>query len=244
MSSDVQICNMALGAIAARTTINSLDESSVAAQQCNIYYTTIRDALLSQARWNFARKQINLALLKDGTIGNVVLPPWTYEYSYPTDCIQARYIMPMFENSPLPFGSIPAMPTPLGPPVKFIISTDEDTNGQPLVVILTNQQQAHLVYTYRATNPANFSSQFVDAFVGALAARLCVPLNGNLKLTQLAIGVGQAALKAAQASDGNEGITVQDIAPDWMRVRGYLSDWATPDWFILSQNSSQLFTIS
>ena len=39
----------------------------------------------------------------------------------------------------------------------------------------------------------------------------------------------QAYAEDAKAKNGNEGVTVIDTTPDWMRVRGYASDWAWPD---------------
>src|SRR5258706_8457195 len=67
VSSDTVIANLALSAIGTRSTIISMSENSAEAQTIALHYTNVRDELLRDAHWNFARKQVNLALLNDST---------------------------------------------------------------------------------------------------------------------------------------------------------------------------------
>lgn len=226
----VGICNLALGAVGARTTISSLTESSAAARQCALQYDAALEAVLSAAHWNFARKQTQLALLKDGTLSppDNVPQPWLYEYAYPADCVQARYMVPMFNNLPASVPGAASMPYYIGAPVRFIVSSDVDTQGNANKVFLTNQPNAVLVYTTRIEDVTLFDGQFVLALANYLGARMAIPLSGDKKLMQMAYQLADATTKAARASNGNEGLTVDDHIPDWMRVRGYASDWAYP----------------
>lgn len=186
--------------------------------------------MLASAHWNFARKQGTAALLKDATVvgGTAPPPPWVYSYATPADCLNARYILPQLASAQgvVP-GTVPVEAV-ASAPVYFIISSDTDANGNDSNVILTNQPQAILVYTKRLTNPNLFDPGFVDAFALYLASRICFQLTGDRALARDIFSRADALTKQARASNGNEGITVIDTVPDWIRVRGYYSDWAYP----------------
>lgn len=231
MASQTDICNMALSAIGARSSIASINEGSAEANACLLHYQTTLEAVLRAAHWNFARKQLNLALLIDGTTGVAPFPPspWLYEYAYPSDCIRARFVMPWFQTAPNAPQQVMPEPYYVGPPVRFAISSDLDINNQPVQVILTNQPQAQLVYTWRNTNTAFFDPDFVVAFSNALGVRICQPVSGDKDLSKLAMALAQATIDEAAALNGNEGITIIDNVAEWTRVRGYSADWAYPD---------------
>jgi len=62
MSSTIEICNLALSQI--RTgSINSLDEASVQAQQCKLFFTAALNQLLNDTTWPFAHGIAALNLL-------------------------------------------------------------------------------------------------------------------------------------------------------------------------------------
>lgn len=228
--SDVQICNLALDAVATRSTITSLQENSKEAKACARHYPSALAATLGAAHWNFARAEVNLSLLRDGTKTppDPVPQPWLYEYSYPSDCIQARYVKPMLQGNP---GSVPgsnSLPYWIGTPVRFLISSDLDQSGNRTKVILTNQGQAQLVYTTLITDTSLFDEQFTVAFWNYLAHLLARPLSGDKQLSRDCYQLAQETCNKAQKSNGNEGLTIVDQVPDWIRVRGYASDWAFP----------------
>lgn len=226
----VTIGNLALSAIGTRSSIASFTEGSAEANAIALHYTPTLEAVLQAARWNFARKQILLTVLKDATQNQAVPTPWLYEYAYPDDCTQGRFVMPQVQvNLPSSVVGTPSVPTALGPTVRFLVSTDVDTNGNDILVILTNQPQALFVYTKRITNPNLFDGQFVEAFRYLLGARICMQLTGQKEQALAAWKVADELCKSAAASNGNEGITVIDNVPDWIRARGYASDWGYPD---------------
>ncbi|HDR9078187.1 TPA: hypothetical protein QDA98_000737 [Burkholderia vietnamiensis] len=225
--SQVQICNLALSSIGTRSTIASLDEGSAEANQCALHYDAALDATLRGAHWNFARKQMDLALLADATQGQTVPQPWTYMYALPANCVLARFVLPQTTALGMP------VPVAQQRPVPFIIGSTEDANGNDITALLTNEPFAQLVYTGRITNPAIFDPSFVDAFVPVLGSKLAIPLTGEQGKRRDQLTIAQALLISAQVSNGNEGLTVIDHQPDWMRVRGFAGDWI-PDgavWF-------------
>lgn len=222
-------CNLALGSIGAKTTISSLTENSAAARQCLLQYAASLEAVLQAAHWNFARAQVTLALLKDGTVtpSQNVPQPWQYEYAYPSDCVAARYLMPLFTSDGQTVPGTPGLPCYQGPPrVPFLISSDLDSQGNRNKVILTSQPDAVLVYTTRIEDVSLFDGQFVLAFAAYMGSRMAIPLTGDKAMAKMAFDQADATCRTAQASNGNEGLTVIDTVADWIQARGYTSDWA------------------
>lgn len=235
--SEVSICNMALQSIGTRSTISSLTEQSNEAENCNLLYELTRDEVLGMAFWNFARKMATLSLIKSapGTPTNPTsgtqsawsadwpAPPWLFEYAYPANCIQVRYLNPNLTSGFV--GSVPLMSNggamlPLYgcPPVPFVVATDEVASSD-VNVILTNQYQALCCYTKRIADPGLYGAQFVGALKEALAAKLAMALSGNINLANSKFQMANGIILQARATDGNEGLTIQDTTPDWLQVR-------------------------
>jgi hypothetical protein len=90
----------------------------------------------------------------------------------------------------------------------------------PQRVILTNQEFATLVYNQDITDPNLMDDQFQDAWVKVLGATVTIPLTGDKKLANGAIQEANTIIQWARVGDGNEGLTVNDVTPDWLRIRG------------------------
>lgn len=245
MTSEVDIGNLALDGIGSRSTISSFNENSAEARAISRHYAVCRDEILSAAHWNFARKQVALTLLRDATATppDTVPQPWLYEYAYPSDCVQARYILPQLQAGEVSGANAPAIPEWVGAPVRFLISSDNDNSGNQIVVILTNQVQAGLVYTSRVTNPQLFDASFVQALAALIASRIAIALTGDKQLARDKFSIADQLTKSARANNGNEGLTTVDSLPDWIRVRGYATDFAYPDgsfWSVQPQNLVQI----
>lgn len=88
-------------------------------------------------------------------------------------------------------------------------------------VILTNQEFATLVYVQQVTDPNVWDPLFQDAFQNALAADLVMALVGDKGLANGFIQKANHTIGEARKADGNEGLTINDVTPDWIRVRGY-----------------------
>jgi len=198
MASDTNICNLALLRLGTRSTISSLTEGSTEANACAMIYPLVRDALLSQHRWSFATRRVTLA-----DLGN---PPdsWAFRYAYPTDCLQARQL---------------AQPVPQAPPIAFEVSGDQDSAGNAIRVILTNQPQAELLYTAAITSPALFNPPFVEALSWMVAAELAVALTGDAGLAQSCLQAAAAAITSAKDQDADEGMVIHRREAEWIRGR-------------------------
>lgn len=229
----VTLYNMALGKVGTRTTVSATTEGSNEANSCNTFYAATRDAMLRAAPWNFCRKQLLLTQLKTSQdISNPPPAPWAFEYSYPSDCLKARFILPQVSTDatvngiPITSAGLSAQPQyVMGPPVKFMVGLDQDGSGNNIRVILTNQFQAQLVYTAAVTDPNLFDPEFIEALTSALGAKVGRNLTADKALVADLRTEAVNFVNAARANNGNEGIEVLNSMPDWMRARGFVPDW-------------------
>lgn len=252
MTTAVDIANRALSLIGTRSTIASLDEASTEAINAQTWYASTRDELLRMAHWNFAKKTANLTLLKaaSGTPENPTPaasaawdpsqppPGWLYSYAYPSDCLLLRRIVPMLTTALLSSTPLTAATSSLAvpynasaPPVRFSIATDTDASGNPVTVILTNQQQAIGEYTTRIVVEDAFDALFIESMSFALAAKFVINMAGDKTLANMLFGMANKVVTQARATDGSEGLTVMQSLPDWIKVRGIAADWAVAGGF-------------
>jgi hypothetical protein len=97
-------------------------------------------------------------------------------------------------------------------------------------VILTNQEFAILNYVRDVTDENIFDDDFQEAFALILGARLCIALTGDKQLANLKIAEANAMITEARSTDANEGLKVNDVTPDWLRIRGidFVEDYSGP----------------
>lgn len=96
-------------------------------------------------------------------------------------------------------------------------------------VILTNQEYAILNYVRAVTNEAVWDPLFQDAFQNTLGADICVALSGDKALANMCIQRANNSILEARKADGNEGLTINDTTPDWIRGRGV--EWVDSTYF-------------
>ncbi len=244
MVSPVDIANIALANIGAQATISTFDEASTEANTLSLLYEPKLLSVLRAVHWNFARAQTNgsMTLLKaaagtpensTGTTTPTPPQPWLYEYAWPSDAIQARYLLPLFGNNAIdpPIFTGGSTPTPInyGPMnIPFLVATDRNPQGRRERVILTNLQQAQLVYTCQIDEPDLWDSAFLDAFTATLAAFLVNPLSRSHALLVDQVKMATDLIAQARMNNGDEGPSSTDHVPDWLMVRmggwGYWGD--------------------
>lgn len=215
MTSVVEICNIALSNIRAGS-INSLTEGSLPAQQCNLKYDILRDQILRDAPWQFARKVRPLSLLSDVDIFN-----WSFAYQYPSDCLYINQLIlnweqfssdqpglasrnRVYRNSYL-YGGGGYDDHLRGDFNRQIEYQVHNVNGNR--VIAANDEELRIEYRARVTDPNLFDNQFIMGFSHLLAAELAIPLVGTEKGRQLrsdSLSIYNAYINAAVASNANE----------------------------------------
>lgn len=87
-------------------------------------------------------------------------------------------------------------------------------------VILTNQEFASLSYVKQITDPNVMDVEFQEAWQGLIAAKLVMALTGDKQLANAKIQEVNLLISQARKDDANEGLTINDVTPDWIRVRG------------------------
>lgn len=92
--------------------------------------------------------------------------------------------------------------------------------SSPQRVVYTNQEFATLVYCAQITDPNVWDPLFQDAFFNFLGSNLCMALTGKQTLANNCIALANTSITEARKADGNEGLTIDDRTPDWIRGRG------------------------
>lgn len=102
--------------------------------------------------------------------------------------------------------------------------------------VLTNQEFATMAYCRQVVDPNVMDSMFQEAWTNVLGAGICMALTGDKSLANMAIGQANRRIEEARKVDGNEGLTINDVTPDWIRARGIASaenvsgPWSGFDW--------------
>lgn len=234
--SQVTVCNLALLSIGARTQISSVTPSdgSTASDSCNTLFTFVFQNLARSARWHCLNKQLALTMIQaaQGTPENptgTTLPlpaqPWLYGYLLPPDSLMIREVFPPINTSGSAINqlAINNSITPCIPgtyQIPYALGYTTDSKGNPLEVILTNQESAVANYTVDQENPQLWDSLFTSAYVASLAAYLVPALSLNPPLMQSQIAIAERMINLARAQDGNESPSSQTHVPDWIRTRG------------------------
>jgi len=178
MATIIDICNQALSHVRAAS-IQSIDDTSVEGLECKRHFEIVRDAVLAKFMWNFATKTETLADTGDEYSG------WSYAYAYPTDCVKARRIYNSAGSPRLPF--------------EIRSNADKDAR-----IILTDVEDAILVYTAEITNVNMYSPEFVEMLAYALAVELAVPVCNNEELKEKRIFDYQRLQGQAEAINARE----------------------------------------
>lgn len=161
MSSEIDICNLALSHLGDTATVSSINppEGSAQSEHCARFYPIARNALLELHAWGFSTKRVQLALLSSGW------PEWEYAYAQPSDAVNIMAILPP-ESTDDYTASGASIPQPF--------SCEIAADGTQ--VIYTDQADAVLRYTAIVTNTEQFSPLFVTALSHHLAAMLAGPI--------------------------------------------------------------------
>ena len=191
------IANMALSYIGARQLINDLNEDSPEAQQVRLWYDRMRAQALQAYDWNFARKR------SAGTKSSIDPPDydWAFRYNYPFDALSIRKI----EH-------------PLGHQADAIpFSIENDGSSKSIV---TNMDDAILVYTYDLNDTSQFSPLFSEMLAVGIAAKIAFTLTGRGELMQALNDQYRLLMLSACAHDANEQVGKKPRESEFIRARG------------------------
>lgn len=194
----VSISNIALTRIGSSRLVESVfpvdgsDESNV----LNLHYEAVRDQVLEDFPWPFARKYATLGLIEEAA-SQPWANQWGFSYAIPSDCITIRRLA-----------------TGLGPatyaPPPFEVGD---------AVILTNEAEAVAEYTYRVTDPAKFTPSFSSAVSWLLAHEIAMPLSVSDGIRERAMRNYGIQLSMARAASANHGQDPDPPESQYVRAR-------------------------
>ena len=155
---------------------------------------------------------------------------WQYEYAWPRDCVRLRQVrypfdLPQSSGTVVPLwpGVVNASNLFAGSPgnrVPYQIALDRDASGNQIKVVLSNLENALIVYTAYVGDPNLWDDEFSEAFVYALASHLVGALIGDKQMDKELWAKAQALATEARVVDGNEQPLSPNHTPDWIRARG------------------------
>jgi hypothetical protein len=204
MTSVVAIANMALSRIGNSQRINALDEASIQAEQCALFYETSRDMVLRDYPWGFATSFASLAQLAISDD-----PSYGYTYALPSDCLKVRGIVnPVFQD-----GYWPACVDRIEIPrtaFRIISGNRLATSANPVTI----------EYTAKVDSPEVFDPMFVSALAWRLAAQIAPAIAKDAGAAQMCEQMYRSEIVSAATSMLNEGDTHRQTQSSFITGRG------------------------
>jgi hypothetical protein len=190
MPSEVDICNLALQRLGAKT-ITALTDDSVNARECNRVYAHARDSELRAHPWSFARKRAQLA-------ASSTAPAFEYARAFdlPSDFLR------LLPNNGR-----------LGQVVQDDLQIE---SGQ----ILTNDgAPLNIIYIARITDPNTFDQGFIDLLVARVAFDLCEKITQSTNKFEVMNLQYQEAKATARRVNAFERPAQEAPADPWITAR-------------------------
>src|SRR3974390_26762 len=103
-------------------------------------------------------------------------------------------------------------------------------------VLQCNQEYASCAYVKQINDPNVMDPDFFEAWAAVVGSGICMALTGDKQGAKKAIQMENEKIAEARKVDGNEGLTINDVTPDFIRIRGigwteyYQGPWANFDW--------------
>lgn len=198
--SKIQICNRALSTYLGAGRINSLNETSPAAEQCLLHYDDTLHSLIEAHWWNFSvGRQVLAEEANDRTT------EWSYKYALPSEALTIRWVNdPQVTRYMIEQNQNPDTPREL--------TADHIYSDVPFAVC---------EFSKLVTDTTQFPQYFSDAMSAALAANMALPLTEDIKRATNAMSQAETKLDRAMALDEQQGPPIgHQTLPSWLSDRG------------------------
>lgn len=184
------ICNLALSQVPAGP-ITNLDEVSVAARACKLWYPQVLDELMERGPWRFAITRQALAVKETNTRS----ASWEFEYTKPANL---ALVIGVYDS----------------------LGSGAQTYDYVGNSIFSDAPDAVIDFITTAETSSFYTAQFRSALIALMAARLCMPITKNMKREEALVKASEVAIERAQAANHNErGTTYGNHIPDILRGR-------------------------
>lgn len=185
MTSEVSICNLALGWLG-QDPITSFEDQVDTAELCKINYPSARDAVIESRSWRFAIKRaISETELRTGDQDNEDFPQWGDGFVH----------------------DVP-------PGMLSVFRCYKDVSGSELLdaewqregdYLISKESTLYVWGVRQVTEVTKFSELFVQALASRLAADLAIPLTKNRQLQVDMWSIYNDKLTEAAPRDGQQG---------------------------------------
>ena len=174
------IVNDALARVGYPGRINNIYEGTPHAKKALDIFSQCRDSLLCKNDWDFSQKIA--ALVSSGGTAPI---PWSYEWTYPADCLKIRMLFPS------------TYVTPYNNPTPLLYKLGDSAAATK--VIWTQVNGVTAVYTAQVTTITQWDSTFIDLLSNLIGKKLGPALQKmeDIKLVDadLKEGLGDAAAR-------------------------------------------------
>lgn len=189
LTTEEQICNIALSWIGADTVTDIDTDGTERADLCVLHYPVCRDNVLTEREWTFAVEH-NILDTPDGTAPTN--PEWGQRFPIASTTLRVLTVHP---------------PTDVF--TDFLTDSEPSAEQIPWVRegdwILCNYDEISVRTIERITTVADFPDVFVQALAARLAMDLAIPLTQSLNLHQQMAAMYQDKMRNAAAMDGMQG---------------------------------------
>jgi len=212
MTTEVQLCNLALSQLGVTEQIASVGTGTLAevtatglkVDLCNQWYAYSRDEFLKAYPWRFARKFATLALADDGT-GEIWRFEWANAYTYPTDCLQLRRFVNDLGGGSWGYGEPYNASEFAGADLswRYVVRVHD---GDKVILTDVSEVDADMEYTEKVTDLDRWDGNpsAVTSLMWLLGHRLAPGLSLGRDLSIHCWQMYQQEVRAARALDGNE----------------------------------------
>lgn len=183
--SETKICNRALSRIGITQALTDYDaDTTTEAQECRLWYPQVLRELQEAFDWPWARRHEALSLTA------LTSTEYQFVYALPDDCLAP--IRLVTESAPNPRWD---------ERIPFVVEGSADYAG----LLLTDQEDAELVYRAFVENVCYFPPVFKRALIAKLAAHLAAGLKKDPILAERLTAEGEASLRVAMSLAANTG---------------------------------------
>lgn len=206
--SQVNLYNLALALVGADYTVASTSEESVPAETCELFYENVRETVLMAAFWNSAKQFARLVEVTERDLSadwatTDPAPGYAYSYDIPSNMLRARYLT-SFSQFELHYDTGNS---------KMVINANEGSD--------TATETPIICYTIDVTDVTRWEPDLYKAVYYAMAAHICMPLNGKITRARETAQAANDVILEARAQHLNEMNRMWAKRPHQLAVRGY-----------------------
>lgn len=205
--STTQLANRALSRAGCSARLNSFDnDTSLEAKTARDHYETLRDSLMREYLWSFAKKRVELSRLAATPVSG-----YDYAYGYPSDFLRIISVHPFDRD-------------------QSVIRYKPETIVVALVdtpCILANSDTLFLRYVRQVTAAAQFSADFYDALAWRLAVEFATGIKKDNKQADWAMKQFGAQISIAKSTNAIEDWPERYPDGSWSDVRDHDGHWGS-----------------